>query len=153
MADIPEVHIILDTNCLYTEAEDKLLNQDISQYIKGSADRKLKWYIPTIVKMERHFQMAEKAQKLLPNIRKLERVLGQSYGITEETVVAAISTLINRHISEHGLIEITFDPRTVDWLTLVERAASRQAPFERNDKTEKGFRDAILLEIFWQLVP
>jgi hypothetical protein len=75
MAGIPTLHIIMDTNCLYTEAEDKLLRLEISKYIKSSPgrDTSLKWYIPGIVKMERHFQMADKAVKYLDTVNKLER--------------------------------------------------------------------------------
>jgi hypothetical protein len=153
MADIPEVHVVIDTNCLYTEAEDKLLSKEISEYIKRSTDNILRWYIPSIVKMERHFQMVEKAEKFQPNVTKLERLLGHNYGITREAIMVAISTLIDRHINEHGLIEITFDPGAINWPALVERSAYRRLPFVKNDNSEKGFRDAVLLEIFWQIVP
>jgi hypothetical protein len=54
MSDIPEFHIVLDTNALFTEADAQLLTWDMRELIRRfSEEKKIKlcWHIPTIVKL------------------------------------------------------------------------------------------------------
>src|SRR5689334_16437720 len=64
----PKVAIVLDTNCLYTEAADKLVCQDISDFILQEVPTlgvEITWHLPSVVKAERRHQMLERARKLL----------------------------------------------------------------------------------------
>ena len=147
------VHVIIDTNALFTEAADKLLSSAISELIVGANDRldlNVEWYIPWIVKSERQFQMLDRAKRLLPHLEKVERLLGHQLGITEEVLRTRVEEAIKKQIELHQMKEIGLDPMQVDWQKMIERSVFRQAPFERGE-TEKGFRDAILLEAFCQL--
>ncbi len=50
-----------------------------------------------------------------------------------------------------GLVELALDYGKVDWDRVLLDAAYRRPPFDSGDK-EKGFRDALLVETFLQLV-
>jgi hypothetical protein len=152
-ATAPSVHVVLDTNCLFTEAADKLICAEISSFIQKSLPdlgTQIHWYIPEIVKGERKFQMLERATKLLPTLGKLELLLGHALGITEDVLQSRVDEAIKRQIDSHSLKEIVADYSQIDWTRIVNAAVMRLPPFEPGEK-EKGFRDAIVLEGFFQL--
>jgi hypothetical protein len=156
MADNPEFHIVMDTNCLYTEAEDKLLSKAASEFIRDyfdGPDVKLNWYLPNIVRSERHFQMAEKAERFLSEVAKVEKLLGKNFGVTRDALQARIDEIISDQVKAHRLEEIGLDTANVNWEDIIKRSVNRVPPFERRERSEKGFRDAVLFETFWQLVP
>ncbi len=146
------LHIVLDTNALFTEAADCLLATEISEFVLKSFDNDLdvRWYIPSVVTGERRFQMVERAKRLLPHLEKVERLLGHNLGITEEVLAARVDDVIKRHIETHKLNEVGFHESSVDWQEMVRRSISRMPPFDEGEN-EKGFRDAIVLETFCQL--
>jgi hypothetical protein len=146
------LHIVLDTNALFTEAADRLLATEISEFVLKSFDNDLnvRWYIPSVVTGERRFQMVERANRLLPQLEKVERLLGHNLGITEEVLAARVDDVIKRHIETHKLNEVGFHESSVDWQEMVRRSISRMPPFDEGEN-EKGFRDAIVLETFCQL--
>jgi hypothetical protein len=48
------VHVVLDTNSLFTEAADKLVSRDVSEFIlatNSQAGLTITWYLPWIVKL------------------------------------------------------------------------------------------------------
>jgi hypothetical protein len=132
-------------NCFRTGISDFILKS------KKELDLDVHWYLPWIVKAERKYQMAEKAYRYLPQLEKLEKLLGHQLGITSDTLSARVDEAIKKNIDRHGMKEVGLTPSLVDWQRMIERSVSRQAPFERGEN-EKGFRDAILLEIFCQLI-
>jgi hypothetical protein len=146
------LHIVLDTNALFTEAADRLLATEISEFVLKSFDNdlNLRWYIPSVVTGERRFQMVERAKRLLPHLDKVERLLGHNLGITEEVLALRVDDVIKRHIETHKLNEVGFHESSVDWQEMVRRSISRMPPFDEGEN-EKGFRDAIVLETFCQL--
>src|SRR5262245_44158074 len=145
LAKGPDFHVVMDTNCLYTDAEAKLLSKEISEFISETNKRQdiaVKWYLPSIVKAERHFQMTNKAATLLESLPRLEKLLDKSLGIERKTVEDRIAEIIKQQVDQHEIIEIDLDADSVDWTNLIHRSAYRLPPFKRGDKTEKGFRDA-----------
>jgi hypothetical protein len=150
----PQFHVVLDTNCLFTEAADKLLSFEISDFIlTGSKTLGLDvaWYLPPVVKAERNYQMLERAKKLLPNLLKLETLLGHALNINEQVLADRVRDAIARQVAAHGIRELAIDTAQVDWNRVIEAAVSRRPPFDPGEK-EKGFRDALVLEAFTQLV-
>src|SRR5690242_12245577 len=104
----PKVAIVLDTNCLYTEAADKLVCQDISDFILQEVPTlgvEITWHLPSVVKAERRHQMLERARKLLPNLQKLENLLGHALGINEEVLVSRVDEAIRRQAELHKIAE------------------------------------------------
>jgi hypothetical protein len=148
------VHIILDTNSLFTEAADKLIREELSAFILEWLERhdvNVNWHLPEIVRAERKYQMQARAQKLLPQLAKVESLLGHSFGITNETLEERVEAAIRREVERHRLAVQNINVTQVEWSDLILRAVQRQPPFDTGEK-EKGFRDAIVLETFCQLI-
>jgi hypothetical protein len=95
--------------------------------------------------------MLDRARKLLPNLEKLERLLGHKLGITAEVLEARVEEAIRKQVELHDLKEVLLKPADTDWNELVRRSVFRLIPFDPGEK-EKGFRDAVLLETLTQLV-
>ena len=149
----PSIHVVLDTNCLFTEAADKLIATDLSAFILNDSQQlglKITWYLPSIVKAERKYQMAERGKKLLPALVKVESLLGHALGINAEVLEGRVDDAIKRQIDRHHLAELELAAAKVNWDTVIHSAAQRLPPFEAGEK-EKGFRDALVLETFDQL--
>jgi len=150
----PELRVVLDTNALYTGSANYFIRKEVADLIgqhKDVPDLQVSWYLPSIVKDERHFQMLTEAQRFLEPIGKLERLLGHNLNITLDLLDARVREAIDKQIADHGLTILPFDPATIDWVRLVSDAAFRRAPFQAGEK-EKGFRDALVLESFIHLV-
>jgi hypothetical protein len=85
----PSIQVVLDTNCLFTEAADKLICADLSEFILNDSRQlglKITWHLPSVVKAERKYQMMERGKKLLPNLAKVESLLGHALGINAEVL-------------------------------------------------------------------
>ena len=148
------VHVVLDTNALFTDPADKLLATGISDFIlstRKDLEINVTWYLPSIVKAERQHQMTEKAIRLLAPLEKVETLLGHRLNITEESLRRSVEEVIKKQVALHGLKEVNLDHSKVDWQRMIEKSVFRLVPFARGE-TEKGFRDAVLLETFCQIV-
>jgi hypothetical protein len=69
----PTVHVIFDTSALFTEAADKLIAEEISEFIistNSGLELDVCWHLPALVREERRFQMNLEAEKFLPTIRE-----------------------------------------------------------------------------------
>jgi hypothetical protein len=151
---ISQFHIAFDTNALYTEAENKLINDALSKFIidKTKIEQpKVAWYLLEIVRAERYHQMLLVGEKFLSQVDRIEKLLGKKYGITADDVKKSIDEVIDKEAQQYGLQLRKLDTKKVDWPSLIDRATSRTAPFEEGPK-EKGFRDSIVLETFLQMV-
>lgn len=94
--------------------------------------------------------MLDRARELLPHLGKAERLLKTSFGITTDILRTQVQQIIAKGIEEHVIDVLDFDASAVNLKNIVERAALRLPPFEPGD-TEKGFRDAMVVETFCQL--
>jgi len=149
-----ELKIVLDTNAIYVQSEYYLLKKEVSDLIRDSArhaDLLVTWYLPDIVRHERQYQMTKQSLELLPSIQKLERILDHNLNITEDIMKRRIQEVIDRQLHELTLNILKVEPTTVDWPSIILNAAYRRPPFSTGEK-EKGFRDALLVEAFMQLV-
>jgi hypothetical protein len=109
------------------------------------------WYFPEVARDERQYQMQCKAVELLIYINKMEKLLGHNLNITEDIVKRRVEEAIERQIKEFHLNRLGLDVSKVDWDRINRNACYRLPPFEAGDK-EKGFRDALIVETFMQLV-
>lgn len=150
----PLLRVVFDTNQLYTGSASDLLRAAVRKLIETASvhrDVKIEWFVPEMVRWEREHQMISAATQLLPSLQKLERILGHQLGITADTLVERIKSAIEKQISELGLKMISLRIEAVDWRAILLGSAFRRAPFE-DGETEKGFRDAIILECVSQLI-
>jgi len=149
-----ELRVVFDTNILYTGSEADFVKRQVRDLIeahKQHHDLVITWYVPEVVRHERQYQMLSKALKLLPSIQKLERLLGHNLNITESILEKRVEETVWAQLEELGLTIIKLDPDKVDWPRLMIDACYRYPPFT-NEGEEKGFRDALIIESFLQLV-
>jgi hypothetical protein len=110
------------------------------------------WYLLDIIRAERRYRMLEVALKLVVQVEKVGKLLGRNFEITKHGLEQAVDSVIADDVKRYGLNLRKLNTDLVDWNALIDRAASRHPPFEAGGKTEKGFRDAVALETFAQLV-
>ena len=151
---ISELKVVFDTNALYTKAESELLSAAATSLIDDNSshsDLKISWYLPEVVRHEREYQMRKEAFKLLQYVERLDRLLGHNLNITSEILEARVRDAIDRSLQEHNIEVLNLVAENVDWKRLISDSSFRKPPFEIGEN-EKGFRDAIIVEIFLQLV-
>ena len=150
----PELKVLFDTSILYTQVAYDLTRPDVRQLIEKHSshpDLALSWYLPRVVVDERQYQMQQRALALLPNLEKLERLLGHKLNITPDILATRVEAAINDQIENMSISVLDLDTNAVDWPTVITRAVRREPPFEAGD-TEKGFRDCLIAQTFFQLV-
>ncbi len=150
----PELKIVFDTNVIYTGSASYLVNKKVSEFIKNNIvfdDLEVSWFLPDVVIKERIFQMITEGNKFLQPVKKLETLLGHNLNITEDIISSRVNESIKKQLEEHSINKINLKTENVDWVKLINNSVNRNPPFENNDK-EKGFRDALILEAFEQLV-
>ncbi len=149
-----ELKVIFDTSILFTRIADDLTRPDVRQLIEKNSshpDLALSWYLPRVVVDERQYQMQQRALELLPNLEKLERLLGHKLNITPNILATRVEAAINDQIEKMSITVLDLDTNAVDWPTVITRAVRRDPPFEAGN-TEKGFRDCLIAQTFFQLV-
>ena len=151
---LAQFHIAFDTNFAYNGAENKLIKDDLSALVLETSKIKhaqVSWYLLDIVQAERQYQMLQVADALVAPAKKVGRLLGQDFGITPARLEQGVQSVIADEVKRHKLTHINLNTHKVDWKALIDRSLSRKPPFEKG-KTEKGFRDALVMETFFQLV-
>src|SRR5438093_8645211 len=149
-----ELEVVFDTNALYTGSASHFLRKEVSDLIDQNSnvpDLTIHWIVPEVVRHERQFQMLEKAYEMLPTIQRLERLLGNNLNITKEILYALVKEVVDHQVQQYGINVRTLDPTGVDWPRVILDATYRKPPFQSGEK-EKGFRDALILETFMQIV-
>jgi hypothetical protein len=149
-----ELKIVLDSSAIFTDSPSDLLRNEVAELAASNANHPeltISWYLPAVVAQEREYQMRKRGVALLPAITKLERVLGNPLNITADLVARRIAELVESQASQHGLTLAKLDVEKVDWSALIRSAVERLPPFDPGD-TEKGFRDAVVLETLAQIV-
>ena len=150
----PEIRIVVDTNAIWNSNEHYLVKKEIAELARETQthqDVQFRWYLPDVVRAEREFQMRSKAREILPALTRLERLIGHQLGFTSDTLDKRIRENISQQIGDLSFDVPPFDCTAVDWSAVIAAAINRSAPFEAGE-TEKGFRDAVILETFAQVV-
>jgi hypothetical protein len=152
----PPPHIVLcDTNIFWHEDKAHTVNPVFDEFWqKHSEAFPMKLIVPDVVRGELLFQQTTSACKSLTKANtyfaELSRVTEKKYShrVTEEKVTKHVAERFERWLdSKHG--EVKRSPLTeIDWGKLIQCAVWRKPPFtfDPQAKTEKGFRDALVLE-------
>jgi hypothetical protein len=149
-----KLEVVFDTNALYTGSAHYFLKKEVGDLIERNSnpsDLTIRWTVPEIVRHERQFQMMQVAFQMLPTIEKLERLLGNNLNITEGILETRVKEAVDRQIQRFSLVVQPLNSTDVNWQRVILDAAYRKAPFQFGE-TEKGFRDALILETFVQIV-
>lgn len=150
----PELKVVFDTNMVFSNTPSFLLNRAVSELIAANSahpDLTIRWHLPNVVILERQYQMVNAGIELLPHLEKLEALIGHKLGITPDEVSTRVNNAIDKQLKSHQLELIELDVNRVKWNELINNAVRRVPPFDPG-KTEKGFRDAIVLESVLQLI-
>lgn len=150
----PQLKVIFDTSALFTGSASDLVNASILALVTSysqPSDITISWHIPSIVLLEREYQMYTQGLTLLPSIEKLERLLGHNLNITADIIRSRVKEAIAKQIELLNLQVITLTTTEVKWDEIVTASLFRLPPFEAGEK-EKGFRDSLIAECFMQLV-
>lgn len=155
MASKRQLCIVFDTTVIKADSEIDVLRSEVRRFIgehrSKSHDLSLSWHVPHMVFAERLHQMTDKAMTHFASVRRLEKLAGCNLGMTELQIAADVRRVASAQLETLGIHLLTIDPAKVDWLRMMDDAASRREPFESSGP-EKGFRDACVLEAFSQLV-
>jgi hypothetical protein len=149
-----ELKVVIDTNALFTGSASNFLRKEVADLISQNSslpDLTIRWIVPEVVRHERQFQMQQAALQMLPTIERLERLLGHNLNITREILDARVNEAVDRQVQEHGITVQPLSSTDVDWPRVILDASYRRPPFQLGEK-EKGFRDALILETFLQIV-
>jgi len=153
-----QLKVVFDTNALYVTptslgSTSDLVRHEIVSLISEPKypDLDILWYLPEVVRHERQYQMQTEALRLRGAISRIERLLDHNLLLTDQALLDRVRVKIDEKKIELGLQELTLDHKLVDWPAIIHAAEYRIPPFEAGEK-EKGFRDALVAESFFQLV-
>jgi len=153
MAGFKQIKIFTDTNIIHTNQAHLLISNTLYKYIlehKNIESVELKWCLPSMVLEERRHQMLVASNAITPKLAELEKLLGHSLGINEEIMQDRVNSKILKIIKTLGIEICHLDTKAVDWEKIIEKSAKRKPPFEISSEKEKGFRDAVIANTFFQ---
>jgi hypothetical protein len=151
---IATLEVLFDTSALHTKDSHNLVSAVVRAAIEAHSNHRdlvVHWYLPEIVVLERTFQMQTRASDHQDHVEKLEKLLRRKLGSNRSTLQKRVDDVVKRQLTKLKLKILKLDASKVDWPRLWTKAAYRQAPFDAN-KQEKGFRDALIIETFSQLM-
>ncbi len=161
--ETPPPHIIVpDTNILWHEDKSLVVSPDFESFWNEySRQLTLRLIIPEVVRGELLFQQTTSATKSLSiaieNLEKVGRITQKKFRkpttpeITKKRIEKRFDNWLNR---SDGSIEPT-PIEDIDWRHMVNSAIWRDSPFTfdpKNRDSEKGFRDALILETVPKIV-
>ena len=159
---IKEHIVIPDTNILWFKDKTKVVNPDFDSFWDNYAqDSNLHLVIPDVVKGEILFQQSTSAIKQMD---KASECIAEVCGITEyqythRMTAKRIRDQIEKRFekwSKQKKAKLELSPiNNINWKELIQNSIWRKPPFEsdpKNPEIEKGFRDAIILEIIIEYV-
>ncbi len=144
---------MLDTSSLFSGTAHHLVSirmRELIEQANALQDLRVRFYLPSIVRDERIYQMRKKADSYLPKLEKIELLLGHNLGIASHLLHDRIARVVEEQVEELGLEVVEITSGSVEWAAVLAAAAFRLPPFEASDK-EKGFRDAMILETACQV--
>ena len=153
---LPKFTIFADSCCLFTPKETQIVSHPFTklfQELKSKCDLQLA--IPRIVFGEllsqKMFRCEQSFEKATSNIRQIAK-LPDSELFTYPTIQelrAQLETRFDDWIADLGAVVVDI-PKDIDWPALIDNAVWRRPPFsprtEADPSTEKGFKDALILE-------
>lgn len=153
----PKPHVVIvDTNVLWHEDKKHAVSPDFeAAWYENQKLVTLELLVPEIVRHELAFQQTTAAWNRLDQITRL---LAETSGIaavahttriTREKLRAQVEDKIDKGMKSHRARLLPVPYAAVDWKRLTMDAVWRRPPFTFDPKkveTEKGFRDALVLE-------
>jgi len=146
--------VVFDTNPIHKNCAGYLFCRAARELIKSHSthqDLVIEWILPSVVLGERQYQMTEVAKQLLHKVRDLEGLLPRPLGIDEKNLLELVKTATRKQIRDLKVKVKELKAESINWNELIDAALFRKPPFS-SGKTEKGFRDSLVLETFLQIL-
>ncbi|KAF5435379.1 hypothetical protein C5S36_03295, partial [Candidatus Methanophagaceae archaeon] len=144
--------VIFDSSVVFTKDRKYFLNKPVTSAIleaQGYTSLIVNWYIPKIAFLERIHRRRQRVEKLADNIQEIQDLTGQSIDIKMDMLQGAADSSAYKELESLSIHLLEPDWSLIDWNNLTEDAAFRIPPFGPGD-SEKGFRDAIIIETYLQ---
>lgn len=147
--------VVFDTNAVWQDQSPvHLFRKEVSDLLKEGktfVDLELNWLIPDLVRKERECQLHKLAvEKLLKPISHIETLTGNPLNLDSAALLLRVKSLIIKQATTLGVKFVPLKTEDVDWPMLLDAACTRCAPF--STEGEKGFKDAMIAETFYQIV-
>jgi hypothetical protein len=154
--ELPKFTVFLDSCCLFTKNDSEIVDHKFTQLFRELSSKcDLQLAVPRIVIQEilsqKTFQCGtflHKAKSSLKQIEKLTRT-NLDQPPTIEELQATLEKRFDNWVADLGALVIDI-PIDIDWPALIDNAVWRRPPFsprtEENPTSEKGFKDALILE-------
>ena len=152
----PQHLVVVDTNILWDKDKKLSVSPAFDAFWgKNSPLLPMTLHVPQVVLGELHFQQTTSALKALGIIteafKDLAGITQASYDhkCKEATIRNQVRAKLDRWLKSVGGTELTTPVGHIDWAAVVEGAIWRLSPFmfdPKDQKNEKGFRDAVILE-------
>jgi len=149
--------VIIDTNIIFSSDKANVVSPDFDKFwSRHISESNLKLYIPEVVKGEIIYQQTTSAIKTLErtnkSIENLSSYTDSNYNhrITEGRIRKDVCRRFQKWIKLKKAEEIKSPIENIPWDSIIHNSIWRLPPFSiedsEKDKTEKGFRDSIILE-------
>lgn len=154
--ELPKFTVFPDSCCLFTPNNSQIVSHSFTELfreLKSKCDIQLA--IPSIARDELLSQKLFQCEIFLKNAKTALRQIGKltkSDSIQPPTIEELLERLKQRFddwIAELDAVVVEL-PNEIDWPALIDNAVWRRPPFsprtEADQNTEKGFKDALILE-------
>lgn len=152
----PPKHILIpDTNILWFEKKDVCVSPDFTNFWKDyAAEYDIDLILPEVVKGELLYQHTSTALLALQRINsQFDNLSGYTnkkykHRVSTSRVRDDVRAKFEQWVASVSAEIVATPVDTINWKSLVNDALWRNPPFneDKDKKTEKGFRDALILE-------
>lgn len=152
---IPKHILIPDTNVLWLESKDECVSPDfIKFWTEHSSKYEIELALPDVVKGELLYQQTSSALTILNRINSqfdnISSIANRKYKhrLTAQRVKDDVKNRLDSWASSVSAKEISPPVDEIDWKSMMHNSIWRLPPFSetKDKKSEKGFRDALILE-------
>lgn len=151
---LPPKHILVpDTEVLWHDEKDVAVSPNFTAFWEEYGDRyEIELAIPSVVFGELVYQHTTSALKALERANhqfdRLSAIANNNYKhkIGEGKVRRDVEKKLRNWSTSIGATIVETPVDSIDWSELIDSALWRKPPFLEDKKTEKGFRDSLILE-------
>jgi rRNA-processing protein FCF1 len=155
--ELPSFLVVPDTNVLYSKKPEYIVSQKfMGLWSEMRVITSLQLLVPEAVQEELIFQKVFIGQQARENATKSLSTIAsvtakQRTGLpTDKTLRADVAKTFTAWAKDNNAIVVKTPIGKIDWPHVVKNSLHRLPPFSRpsavGDDTEKGFRDALILE-------
>ena len=145
--------LVTDTNILWHDDKSICVSPKFQDFWDRNAnDYVIDLFLPEVVRGELLFQHTTSARKTLKRaneeFERLSAVTAYNYThrVTEKKISSDVEKKLNSWMLLSGCQVFDTPVNSIDWQRLISDAIWREKPFVEDKNSEKGFRDALIVE-------